>query len=90
MSQKRRRPRNNKAETDHLDQVMRNLTDALILNTALREEELEDAADAAERLASRGGLNIRGGRNLAQSMRDAHRRSGRTTNEFLRGLGAEA
>ena len=69
MSQKRRRPRNNKPETDHLDQVMRNLTDALILNTALREEELEVAADAAERLASRGALNIRGGAKLEQSLR---------------------
>ena len=71
-------------------QVMRNLTDVLILNTALREEEMEVAADAAERLDSRVALNIRGGRKLAQSLREAHRQSGRTTNEFLRGLGAPA
>ena len=60
MSQKRARARSNKPETDHLGQVMRNLTDALIINinAALKEEYLEVAADAAEPLASRGALNL--------------------------------
>ena len=90
MSQKRRRSRRSKQEGHDLDLVMRKLTDTLILNTALREKELETAAAATERLASRGALNIPDGPELAQSLREAHRQSGRTTNEFLRGLGAGA
>lgn len=91
MSQKRRRSRNNRPKKQEqeksLDEVMRNFADALILNTALKEGELEVAADAAERLDSREALNVPDGRGLSKSLRKAHRQSGKTTYEFLKGLG---
>lgn len=76
-----------KADREHLDQTMRNLADILILHTTLKNQELEVAADAADRLDSRGAPDFHNGRALAQSLRQAHRQSGRTTNQFLKALG---
>ena len=97
MPQKRRRPRDNRpwaekrAEREGLDRKMRTLSDLITLNVALEQQEFEVAADAAERLEARGELRIiPGGAKLPQQLREAQRRSGRTTDEFLKGLGAWA
>ena len=94
MSQKRRRPRDNRPEADKraeregLDRKMRTLSDLVTLNVALEQQEFEVAADAAERLEARGELRIiPGGAKLPQRLREEHRRSGKATGEYPEGLG---